>query len=104
MSGPATTPATFTMSVTETLAFPIDMSAYLSSGQSVASPTATLVRLDTNVAVTLSDNPSTSGNVVTQIIRGSELVANERFRLTVNFTASPSSNIWAAELIIVAVP
>lgn len=103
MTSPVVDPPTFTMSVTETLALPFDAADYLSAGQSIAAVTATLTNLRTNVATTVGGTSSVNGTVITQPIDGpTELVAPGEFLLTINFNASPSVNIWAMELTIVA--
>ena len=105
MLTPAVNPPTFTMSVTETLALALDGAPLLTTGQSVTAQAATLVDMATKAPVTLADSPTVSGTQVVQTVRGpTELVAGHSYRLTVNFTASPSANVWAMELIVLAVP
>ena len=105
MLTPAVNPPTFTMSVTETLALALDGGALLTTGQSITAQATTLVDMATKLLVALPDSPTVSGTQVVQTVRGpTQLVAGHRYRLTANFTASPSANVWAMELIILAVP
>ena len=105
MPTPAVTPNSFMMSVTETLALSLDGSAYLGSGQTVTNPTVTLFNQQTETYVDGLVDPSLSGNIITQLVRGpTDLIVGCRYLLNANFTAAPSSNVWSMQLVIVAVP
>jgi hypothetical protein len=104
MSSPTVWPPTFTMSVTEALPLVFDTTGLLLNGQAPANATSGLVALTSSEAFALADAPVISGNFITQIVNGpTELVKPGKYRLTVNFTASPSSALWAMELVIIAV-
>lgn len=101
MVTPFAYPASYEMSITESLGLPFDVSGYLGTGQSPASPTSSMVDMGTGDTVDLGD-PTVVAKVITQIVDGSDLDAGHEYLLIVNFTASPSSNVWAVELRIIA--
>jgi hypothetical protein len=104
MTSPATSPPTWMMSVTESLALTFDTTAYLSGEQYPASAACTLIHLSTGQAVSPSADPAVEDTSITQLISGgTDLPAIGQYRLIVNFTALPSSNRWAMELVINAV-
>ena len=101
----AVNPPTFTMSVAETQTVGLDATAYLSTGQSVSSVSSSLTRLSDGQVVSLSDSPTLSGNVVSQILRGpTELDAGSVYLLRVTFVATPSVNKWAMDLEVTVTP
>jgi hypothetical protein len=87
----STSPAGITQATTEEIPWGIDMTAALPQGGSVTGPSCTLFDQTTGKSVTLTDNPSVTGNVVTQIIRGSTLAANHVYLLTCTFTAAANT-------------
>ena len=89
-------PAT-TMQTTEELPLGFDTSALLELGQSVTMPSATLTDLTESTTITLANRPSVNGNVITQIVDGSQLSGNHVYRLTVSFTAAADTN-WSMPL------
>ena len=104
MNSPAVIPSSFTISITETLALGVDMTAYLTGWQTVADVTTTLVDQRLGIPITMANAPTVAGNIVTQIVNGpTDLASTGSYLMTVNFTAAPSTNRWAAELLLTAV-
>lgn len=101
MVTPFVNPASYTMSVTETLALPFDTSGYLDPTipEVPITPTSTLTDKTTGDAVVLGSVPTIDGVLILQVIDGpTELVNGHDYELVINFVASPSSNKWAAKL------
>jgi hypothetical protein len=96
------TPATAVITTLETWPWGFDATNLLAEGDSITSPVSVMVDTNTGAAVTLSDSPTIDGNVITQIVRGSELTAGHSYRLTVTFTAS--ANTVPAMPLLVNVP
>lgn len=96
----STTPAGFEMATTETLPLGFDATALLAGGQTISAPSSVLLNVETGAVVTLADAPTVLGNVITQIIRGpTQLLLNEKFALSVTFTAAANTT-WTMVLII----
>lgn len=96
MSQLSTSPSYFEIGTGETLPLSFDASAYLGSGESVASATVTVTRQDTGASVpaALSGSPSISGgDTVLQIVLGSALVAGVAYLIRVTVTITPSSKV-----------
>lgn len=100
MSQLATTPAGVQQATVEFIAWGIDMTDILLPGQTPINPVSTFQNLVNKTYITLNYFPTVSGNIVTQIIDGSELKANTTYQLVITFTASPSSNVLASVLTI----
>jgi hypothetical protein len=94
-----TVPAGFEMGTTETLPLGFDATKLLAVGQSVSAPFSVLKNIDSGKPVTLADSPTVSGNVITQIVRGSALVALTKYALSVTFTAAANTT-WTMVLVI----
>ena len=100
-------PSTFTMSVQEKLTLTFDMASLLNSADSevVEDVVTSLINGTTRAVVPLADDSVVDGSVVNQTIDGaSELEAGTTFRLSILFTAAPSTNRWLVELSIVVIP
>lgn len=100
----ATDPAGVTQALAETVPWGIDMTKALTnvSGGTVTSPSSVLTDLTADKTVTLADSPTVSGNIVTQIVRGSVLTLNHTYRLEVTFTAA--SNTILSTITTITVP
>ena len=97
----AVQPATYSMSVTEIQTLEFDPTAYLSTGQTVASVASSLTRMADGALMSLTYRPVTSGNLITQVLDGpNELDAGSVYRLRITFLASPSINVWAMDLLV----
>jgi hypothetical protein len=96
------------MSVTETLTFGFDTTEDIAASLGATGPadvSFSLVNLQTGQPLTLTADPMTVGNVVYQQVSGPlDLSTTGRFLLTLNFTAFPTANVWAMQLLIVAGP
>jgi len=101
----AVQPATFSMSITEIQTLQFDPTAYLSSGQRVSSPAVSLTRMSDGSPATPTYQPVVTGNLITQVLDGpNELDVNAVYRLRVTFTAAPSVNVWAMDLVVTVTP
>jgi hypothetical protein len=93
-------PREYPMSVTETISIQLDAGQTLAPGQAPTAVSATLTNLRTD-QVRVLDTPSVEGTVVVVPINGpTMLTLGRNFRLTVNFTASPSPNVFCMQLLI----
>jgi hypothetical protein len=94
----ALTPNTFAMTSAETLALSFNATAWLGSGETIASATAVLTDLGTGTTrpASLSGSPSVSGAVVIQAV--TDLAAG-RYRLEILITTS-AGNVEDLPLII----
>ena len=109
---PTTDPATWTMSVTEDLVLPFDVTGDLVQFQTPTSPTAILYDIEKDVVVTLAHAPVVTGPdanshyFIDQRVSGpaGDLPHPGNYRLTITFTAFPSTNVWAMELTVIAIP
>jgi cellulase/cellobiase CelA1 len=90
-------PPNFEMQTTETLPLGFDATALLSGAQTISAVAVVLTDIATGVAITLANPPSVSGNIISQIVVGSQLVAGHSYRLVVTFTAA-ASEIWSMPL------
>lgn len=105
MTGPAAVPPTLSMSVVESFQLEFATANDLSAGggTSPTNASSTLVNISTGLPVVLANSPTVTDTDIFQWVRGpTELVVPGRFLLTVTFTASPSSNIFAMELVVIA--
>lgn len=91
-----TSPFTVAMATTDEIPYGVDMTNALPSGGSVSGVSCTLLDLGTGQKITLQDSPSVAGNIVTQIVRGSALLASHHYRLTVVFTAAANTILTVA--------
>lgn len=94
----STDPAGVQQASVEDIVWGIDMSNYLSPGESVTNAVATLTNMRSKTVVILQDSCAVLGNVVTQRIRSTTLLANITYQLLVTFTAFPTSNELATVL------
>lgn len=103
---PDTAPATWEMSLTETETLPFDPTPLMGQGQTASSPVSSLVNLDTQTAIVLANAPALGPvNVVTQeIVGGTDVTIPGHYRLSVTFTASPSTNRRTMDLALNVVP
>jgi hypothetical protein len=94
------------MSILETETLPFDPTPLMAEGELAASPSSQLVNLDTQAVVALADAPQIpSSNVITQtIIGGTDVAEPGNYRLTVTFTATPSANVRALQLLLTVTP
>ena len=90
-------PATFSLSISESLVVSLDATDYLQAGQSIADLTVTMTNQATGAVVSLP-SPTLSGNAVLQQVVGSDLEAQQTYDLRATFTASPSTNTWTMDL------
>jgi len=90
-------PPSFVMQSSEELPLGFDATALLLSGQTVSSPTTVLTDLTTSTTITLANAPTVSGNIVTQVVVGSQLTADHVYRLVVTFTAGTDTT-WSMPL------
>lgn len=88
------------MQTTETLPLGFDATALLSGAQTISAATTVLTDIATGKAVTLANGPSVNGNVITQIVVGSQLAGGHSYRLVASFTAG-DDEIWSMPLVIV---
>jgi hypothetical protein len=101
----ATIPAKFSMSVTEVWTLPFDTSPYLTAGQSPTNVTVTATRVEGGASVTLSDAPTTTGNVIYQILNGpAELASGDLFKVRVQFVVSPTTDKRTMTLLVAVTP
>lgn len=102
---PQVNPQTWTMSVKEVEFLPFDPTPLLGDGQTTINPSAELINLDTQAVITLAFAPTLNGNQIDQQVSGpTDLVHPGNYRLTLTFTCSPSSNVRALWLKIIATP
>ena len=93
--GVYTSPNTVDVLTGEILPIAVDFARLLASGQTATVPTSSLTDLTTGAAVTLADQPTVSGTVLTQIVRGAALTAGHNYRLVVGVTAA-TTTVWQA--------
>jgi hypothetical protein len=84
------------VATTEELPIAFDYSLNVVAGDVVASPSAVLHNPDTGAVITPTDAPTVSGNLVIQIIRGSQLTARQMLRLDVTATLNAAKVITAS--------
>lgn len=82
----STKPGSYVMATTDIKPLGFDTSDDLAEGQTPSAPVTSMVDED-GAAIVLVDAPTISGNVITQIVRGSVMEADTRYFLTVQFTA-----------------
>lgn len=82
----ATNPGGFIMATSETWPLGFDTTNLLINDEVPSLPVSTLTDLFTGETVTLEDEPYIIGNVVTQVVRGSQLTAKHQYSLAVGFT------------------
>ena len=98
----STNPAGVQQATVEDITWGVDTTALLSGVQTPTAYTATLTN-PSGGTVTLTDAATVSGNVVSQRIRAGVLTAGGDYTLTVTFTPSGTTNVFACRLAI-AVP
>lgn len=96
-------PKTFQMLTTEVWPLGFDMTALLDNA-ALSNPQATLYDINTNKTVSLEDLANGQGNIITQIVRGSQLTAPHGYRLTVTCGAGDDQTVSTVLLLNVAVP
>jgi hypothetical protein len=91
------------MSAVERQTVALDASNRLAEGDSVQSVTWTMTRETDGKAVTLSHEPTTDGNVISATFDGPAdgLVAGVQYLFRVVFTAYPSTNVDALDLVVI---
>ena len=99
MSNLSFSPAFFQIGTTEELPLSFDFTAYIESGDTVSSPIVELLDLTTGASTPggLSGSPTATGNVITQTVLGSGLVAGHSYRLVATATLA-SGKIESGEL------
>jgi hypothetical protein len=75
------------MATSDVINFQTDMTKSLPSGGTVSSPTSFLVDLKTGQHVTLQDSPTATGNIVSQIVRGTALIVGRSYQFSQVFLA-----------------
>jgi hypothetical protein len=91
----STIPPKFTMVTTETLRPGFDTTPLLLPGQSPVSAACVLTDLTTDIVSPLDDDPTIEGNIIEQILRGSELIAAHAYELAWTFVVD-ATTIWTA--------
>ena len=88
------------MGTLEVLVYTFDFSPYLLFGEVPVSPQSQMVDVTNggNTVVTLPDAPTLSGNVLSQVVRGSSLAAAHNYRLTVLVGIQGSVKEWSMDL------
>lgn len=84
----ATIPASFVMATEESWPLGFDTSAVLEDGDTPSSAVVVFTDIGTGKTITLSDAPSITGNVIVQIVRGSQLLGGHKYTLAVSFTVN----------------
>lgn len=87
MSAFATNPASIDMATTDTIPLSVDLSALLSTGDSVTNVSLVFKDLQINRVISLSAFTQ-NGNVITQVIPGNLLKVHGSYRVTIVFTAN----------------
>jgi hypothetical protein len=91
-----TQPGAVDQASNENLNWGFDATPYLNSmgDTGISDPTGVLLDVTSTVYenVTLADDPSVSGNIITQRVLGSVLTAGHRYWLLINYTSTPSGN------------
>ena len=93
------TPSTFEIQTTETLPLGFDATALLSPGDTISASGSVLTDIATGLAITLAHVPTVYGNIITQVVVGSQLAPGHEYRLVVSFTAA-ANEIWSMPLIV----
>ena len=88
-----TIPPALVMATTDTLPITFDTSPLLRVGETPSAYSATLLDTTSGKDVALSDPATLAGNVIEQIIRGSELIAKHVYIITWIFTAAVDT-VW----------
>lgn len=108
---PSTDPSDWTMSLTEDLVLPFDATGDLVTGESVASATSKLYDIEKDTTIITANAPYPTGPdanghwfVNQRIVGPTDLPHVGKYRLTINFVAYPSTNVWAMELMVIAIP
>ena len=83
-------PPQVSQATVETVPWEFDFTAVVGSGDVVSSPASTMTDMQTGSQVTLAQAPTVSGNLVTQVVPGSGLVAGHNYRLVVVAQLNPS--------------
>lgn len=78
-------PSLIQQSTLATIAWPCDVTAQAGAG-APTSPSTVFLDLTTGTTVVLADRPTISGNVISQIVRGSVLTAGHSYRLSFLYT------------------
>jgi hypothetical protein len=94
-----TLPATIEVGSTDALLFTFDPTTYQNAtgDTGLRFPTSVLTDTSTtpNSVVTLSDVPSVSGGLITQMLRGSALTVGHTYSLVIGYTGTPSNAVWS---------
>lgn len=90
----------FTMATTETVPIGIDFTNYLAGGDSVSSPVSALTTTtsgpNAGKTITLGNAPTINGNIVTQIVVGSQLAASNSYLLEIMVTLNTNKVMCGA--------
>ena len=90
-------PSLIQQSTLATIAWPCDVTAQAANG-APTSPSTVFLDLTTGTAVILADRPTISGNVISQIVRGTVLTVGHRYRLS--FICTIAGNVLDNEVIL----
>jgi hypothetical protein len=91
----ATVPPSRRQLTTDIIPWAVDFTEQLQTGQTVTSPSTKMIDQGTGATITLSDAPSVAGNIVSQVVRGSELTAGHRYWLIFNYVAGVLTTLGA---------
>lgn len=86
----STVPPEFRMARSERFPLAFDVS---NEGSSPTSPAFVMTDANDGTVVTLDDEPTTNGNVVTQIVNGSALTAEHSYELALTCVINPATTI-----------
>lgn len=99
----AVSPPSYEMSAAEVQTLSFDMTPDLAAGQSVTGVSVALTNIDTGAALTLSNAFSLATPVVKQTFDPATdgAVAGQTYLYRITYTASPSTNVYVRDLILV---
>lgn len=93
MSGAFTVPDTTTVLTTDLIPIGFDYSANIAPGDALGPVASTLTNVLTGTPITPADAAAISGNLVIQIVRGSQLTAKQSYRLDVTAVLNAGKTI-----------
>lgn len=96
MSGIFTVPDSTTIVTTDKLPIAFDYTANVAVGDTLSSPTTVLTNVLDGTTITPSDAPTVSGNLIIQIVRGSQLTAKGTYRADVTAQLNAAKVITAS--------
>jgi hypothetical protein len=88
MTIPYVSPSPFAVFRSEVWPLGFDATALLAVGDTISTPAAVLRDVKARSVVVLAHTPTVVGNVITQIVDGSQLIAGKEYRLEITFTAN----------------